>query len=112
MNTKRIGLISIAVMACTLLAACDPPPAKEVRPRITGEIPEGLKDCKFYELSTLIVTRCPLSVTSTNYQFGRTTRASSVVETDMEAERVKAETKAKIAELERLLQEIKAGAGK
>lgn len=115
MNTKRIGLISIAVMACTLLTACDPPAAKEFRPEISGEMPEGLKDCKFYEVRSIIVTRCPLSITSTNYRSGKVTLNSAVVEADMEAERVKAESekmKAKVAELERLLQEIKSSIGK
>lgn len=47
-------------------------------------LPEGLKDCKIYHmtngLSYITVTRCPNSSTSTQYQTGKTTSSTVVVE--------------------------------
>lgn len=59
-------LIIIVVMA--LLAGCSDS-AREVHVNI---MPEGLKDCRYYELvvqgNTVKVMRCPNSTTSTNWR--------------------------------------------
>ncbi len=110
MNTKRISLISLSVMACALLIACDLryPEAIEIKPNISGKIPDELKDCKFYELNRLVVVRCPLSTATANYRVGKSDSATVTTESNMEAEKLKA----KVAELERLLQEVKSSIGK
>lgn len=50
-------------------------------------LPDGLKDCKIYYMQNsygnhITVTRCPMSSTSTQYQSGKTTLSSTVVEDD------------------------------
>lgn len=74
---KRISLILLAIFA---LAGCEPRTV-ELHEFI---LPEGLKDCKIYHmtngLSYITVTRCPNSSTSTQYQTGKTTSSTVVVE--------------------------------
>lgn len=67
----------LCVMAL-VLAGCTPSANEKVWP----VLPEGLKDCKFYELmdssgNTMKIARCPGSSTTMNYQMGKA-RATSV----------------------------------
>lgn len=52
----------------------------------TFDMPEELKDCKMYELCgngrCIKVIRCPQSLTSTNYNCGKTTCSTMSVEVD------------------------------
>lgn len=75
------------LIAAIGLAACSPS-GKEV----TGNfpiMPEGLKDCKIYDLqsdggSHVRVVRCPNSSTSTSYRVGKATHYTAVVEAPVE----------------------------
>jgi hypothetical protein len=72
--------IMLALCVGLLLGGCDAT-TTEVHGFI---LPEGLKDCKIYRLrdgiSHITVTRCPNSSTSTQYQTGKTTSSSTLVE--------------------------------
>lgn len=71
---KYLCLIVVFLAACT-------PTAKEVLPPV---LPEGLKDCKFYELfdggSYMKVVRCPSSSTSTTYRQGKTNKNTVLID--------------------------------
>lgn len=71
----------IFIAAALLVTACDPY-AKVVDAPV---LPDGLKDCKFYVVSTngsnyLNVVRCPNSTTSTNYTSGKAQHTTVVID--------------------------------
>ena len=68
-------VMAIALSGCT-------PSAQEI---IWPVVPDELKDCKFYELvnskgATMKVVRCPMSSTSVQYQSGKTTVNTIVID--------------------------------
>lgn len=70
-----IMIMAVALAGCT-------PSAHEV---IWPVVPDGLKDCKFYEITnsngaTIKVIRCPMSTTSIQYQSGKTTVNTVVID--------------------------------
>jgi outer membrane lipopolysaccharide assembly protein LptE/RlpB len=81
---KRINMKKLAMIAAVFLLAGCGNSAKEMAVQV---LPEGLKDCKFYELvidgSRIKVVRCPNSTTTTNWkeQVGKVShlRTASVV---------------------------------
>ncbi len=81
LKAKWVLVAAIGLAACT-------PSGKEV----TGSfpiLPEGLKDCKIYDLqsehgSHIRVVRCPNSSTSTTYKSGKSTYHGAVVEAPVE----------------------------
>jgi len=71
----------IMLVMAVALAGCTPS-AKET---VWEVLPDGLKDCKFYEISnsngaTMKVVRCPMSTTSIQYQSGKATINTVVVD--------------------------------
>ena len=74
---KTLLILTVA----TLLVACTP----SAKPKIDLVWPEGLQDCKAYNLqdsngSSLIVIRCPNSSVSVNQQSGKTRKTVTVIE--------------------------------
>jgi len=59
-------------LTLVLVAGCTPSASEKVWP----VLPDGLKDCKFYELmdssgNTMKIARCPASTTTMNYKMGK-----------------------------------------
>lgn len=79
MFQKKLPFLLI-FLVLPLLSACGPS-AKNYVPEV---LPEGLKDCKFYELVTnntrLQVVRCPNSQVSTTSKEGKATRTTVTID--------------------------------
>lgn len=78
---KKIKIMMLVAIA-TLLSGCEKE-AKETTSKYT--LPEGLEDCKIFKLrnddgGVIVVTRCPLSSTTTAYTSGKSTESSTVID--------------------------------
>lgn len=78
--------ILMLTMLAWLLVGCE---TKTTESGKKGALPEGLKDCKVYNvrvrnyygnLSGITVVRCPNSNTSTNFLAGKTSNSVTLVE--------------------------------
>lgn len=74
-------IIKLFTVAATVaLVGCSPGYESMTLP----VLPDELKDCKFYYVTDgsvrMRVVRCPLSVTSTTYTSGKTTRTDVVID--------------------------------
>jgi len=71
-------LTILALVGVIALIGCGegPPPKVEDEP-VIAEIPDNLKDCTFQRVplrwTSIVVVRCPFSVTSTTYKSGKST---------------------------------------
>ena len=75
-------MLAVMISSVMLLSGCETE-TKEVSQNY--DIPEGLKDCKLYEMKgkdggRLTIVRCPLSATTTTYSAGKSTVTNTVVE--------------------------------
>ncbi len=72
---------TLAIAFCIVATGCTEG-AREVP---FGAMPEGLKDCKIFELQTtsgaqITVVRCPNSATSSTYRSGKSTKRTVIVD--------------------------------
>lgn len=75
-------MLAVMISSVMLLSGCETE-TKEVSQNY--DIPEGLKDCKLYEMKgkdggRLTIVRCPLSATTTTHTSGKSTLTNTVVE--------------------------------
>lgn len=72
----------IVILGVIMLTGCEPS-YKDYTESFTN-LPEGLKDCKFYGVSntdsSLDIVRCPNSTVSTTYKSGKTTVTTVVID--------------------------------
>lgn len=81
---KRLPILALTLLLC----ACDPYVKSTA---VNVQLPEGLKDCKFYTVKPnsasldLNIVRCPSSDTSVTYKSGKMTINTATIESEAAA---------------------------